>query len=555
MRSNHYLGFGKTIGERILYVATLNEQWVALMSWASATLHIECRDKWIGWDDLARRKRLNLVVNNTRFLVLRNIPNLASKALALNCRRLSPDWQESYGHPVVLAETFVDPSAFKGTCYKAAGWVDIGFTKGFQRTRNNWYENHGNRKKMFVKPLIRSPQNLLATPFFKENSHSKGVFMIDVKKLPIEGRGGLLDVIKTVSDPRSRRGKRHSQASVLAISACAILSGARSYRAIWQYGKKLSIKQLKRLRCRRDTPPSLSTFERVLQSIDAHEFDLKVNAWLLEVAGGQMKKIAVDGKSLRGSHDGDKKHVHLLSALMHEEKITVAQRDVDGKTNEITQFKPLLKDLPLEGAIVTADPMHCQVDHVKFLVEEKKADFIFTVKGNQKSLLEWVQEITELSKPLETATLSRKGHGRIDCHHLETFVPDQEQMLRQTRFPHIAQVFKITRTSERQTTKKTTSETRYAITSLNTDAANSEDLLMTQVGHWSIEAGHFVRDDTLGEDRSRIRKGSGPQVMATLRNMSIGIIRVSGGKSIAEAIRHFSWERKTQALRAIGCAR
>jgi len=373
--------------------------------------------------------------------------------------------------------------------------------------------------------------------------------------LPIEGRGGLVDVIKTIADQRARRGRRHSQVSVLAIAACAMLSGARSYRAIWQYGNKLSLKQLGRLRCRRKTAPSLSTYERVLQSVNADEFDEKINAWLLQVAGGVMKKVAVDGKALRGSRDGKKRHVHLLSALMHDEKITVAQKQVDTKSNEITAFRPLLEALPLEGAIVTADPMHCQVDHVRFLVEQKKAHFIFTVKDNQKSLLEWIREITDLSRPTETATLTRKGHGRIDSHYLEAFTPNDEQAAEQTRFPYITQVFKLTRTSENQTTEKKTEETRFAITSLDAKAANSEDLLMTQIGHWSIESGHYVRDDTLGEDRSRIRKGAGPQVMATLRNLSIGVIRVSGGKNIAEAVRHFSWEKKSEALRAIGCAR
>ena len=95
-------------------------------------------------------------------------------------------------------------------------------------------------------------------------------------------------------------------------------------------------------------------------------------------------------------------------------------------------------------------------------------------------------------------------------------------------------------------------ETRYFITSLTHDQANSQDLLLTQVGHWSIEAGHYIRDDVMGEDRSRVRKGAGPQVMATLRNLSIGIIRKSGGTNIAEAVRHFSWESKNQAIRTMG---
>ena len=127
-----------------------------------------------------------------------------------------------------------------------------------------------------------------------------------------------------------------------------------------------------------------------------------------------------------------------------------------------------------------------------------------------------------------------------------------EQSAEQARFPYINRVISLTRSSENQTTKKATNETRHFITSLTPEQATSQDLLLTQVGHWSIEAGHYIRDEVMGEDRSRVRKGAGPQVMATLRNLSIGIIRKSGGTSIAEAVRHFSWENKNQAIRAMG---
>ena len=127
-----------------------------------------------------------------------------------------------------------------------------------------------------------------------------------------------------------------------------------------------------------------------------------------------------------------------------------------------------------------------------------------------------------------------------------------EQSAEQARFPYINRVISLTRSSENQTTKKATNETRHFITSLTPEQATSQDLLLTQVGHWSIEAGHYIRDEVLGEDRSRVRKGAGRLVMATLRNLSIGIIRKSGGTSIAEAVRHFSLENKNQAIRAMG---
>ena len=163
MAAEHYLGFGKSAGERVHYVATIGDEWVGLIAWAAASLAVECRDSWIGWDNLAKSKRLSLVVNNTRFLVLKRIPNLASKILSQNLRRLSNDWQAFYGHPVVLAETFVDPSRFIGSCYLAAGWHCIGTTKGFGRTNSDqWYEKHGQQKKMFVRELAKNSRALLS---------------------------------------------------------------------------------------------------------------------------------------------------------------------------------------------------------------------------------------------------------------------------------------------------------------------------------------------------------------------------------------------------------
>jgi hypothetical protein len=380
MRQHHYLGFGKTAGESILYVATVNGIWLGLLGWAAAALHVRVRDEWIGWDAIAKKQRLHFITNNVRFLVLPNvhIKNLASKILSLNIRRLSSDWQKFYGHPILLAESFVDPSRFKGTCYLAAGWKPLGKTDGFGRNPRGSYVEHGNPKIVFIRSLVKDAQRLLSDSYFEVKDNQEKVFMIDVKKLPLEKKGGLIDVLRTVQDQRSRQGRRHSQISVLGISTCAMLSGARSFSAISEWSNNLSSKQLRRMRCRRGKPPSESTIERVLQKIDAEEFDTKINDWLFRVTNASGKGLAVDGKTLRGSHDGNKKPIHLLSALLHEEKVVIAQRNVESKTNEITQFKPLLQNLPLEGMVVTADPMHCQREHARFLVIDKKADLIIS---------------------------------------------------------------------------------------------------------------------------------------------------------------------------------
>src|SRR3972149_482081 len=128
MRRHHYLGFRSLVGESIRYVAESQGQWLALLGWAAAALKCTVRDKWIGWPPFLKSQGLKLIANNSRFLILPQIhvPNLASRILSLNLRRLSQDWTTVYVHPIWLVETFVDPRFFKGACYKAAGWIFLG---------------------------------------------------------------------------------------------------------------------------------------------------------------------------------------------------------------------------------------------------------------------------------------------------------------------------------------------------------------------------------------------------------------------------------------------
>lgn len=158
----HYLGQPKLVGEHLKYLAYLNGQVVACISWASAAWKIKSREKFIGWDESTKRKKLYLIANNTRFLILPwiRVKHLASKVLALNLKRLSDDWQNIYNHRVYLVETFVDTSRFKGTCYKAANWQHVGQTSGTAKKGNN-YLYHGQPKAVYLYPLHRNFRRLL----------------------------------------------------------------------------------------------------------------------------------------------------------------------------------------------------------------------------------------------------------------------------------------------------------------------------------------------------------------------------------------------------------
>ena len=391
----HYLGCRPLIGESIRYVAFWQRQPAAVLGWASATLHNAARDEFIGWDAETRRHRLHRVVSNVRFLMLPSVSerHLASRILAANLRRLGSDWQRAYAHPVWLAETFVDPSRFQGTCYRASNWMELGQTSGWSRSGFR-YQRNDRPKIIFVYPLVARAVERLRDPQNREVPIVGEVKpMLDVEKVPLQGEGGLFDVLQEIPDPRDRRGLRHSSRFILAITICAKLSGARSLEAIAQWAEDQPIEVLKRLGCRGRRPPSEPTLRRLLKRIDPEELDRRLNQWTAQQTDLEGKGIAIDGKTVRGSRDKEEPPVHLVGAIVHGEGLVVAQTRVADKTNEIKSVEPLLENLPIEGAVVTGDAMYAQKEVAKYVVEQKKADYVFTVKDNQPTLKKDIEDL------------------------------------------------------------------------------------------------------------------------------------------------------------------
>lgn len=417
MQRYHYLGNSPLVGESLRYGAWLDGELVALLGWAGATLHNAARDRYIGWDDARRQARLHLVVNNGRFLILPWVRqhNLASRVLGANLRRLSADWQAVYGHPVLLAETFVDRARFRGTCYRAANWICVGQTKGWSR-HGPRYEEHKNPKEVLLYPLHQRALGQLRAPLTKPGrvkDEEKMKPKLDVTNLPLEGEGGLFSVLSTVSDKRKRRGIRHSLQSILAVATCAVLAGQRSFLAIEEWARDQSKEILKRLGCRYGRPPSERTFRRVLKNrVDPEEVDEKLGLWVaaqqptLEGMG-----VALDGKTARGSRDGEAKGMHLLSAVVHGSGVVVAQMRVSEKTNEIPCVKPVLSELNLAGAIVTADSLHTQKETARHLVEEKRADYVLTVKDNQPTMRKDIKDQFDFEQQEAERLHKAKGLG------------------------------------------------------------------------------------------------------------------------------------------------
>jgi hypothetical protein len=387
MERFHYLGDAALVGESLRYLAQLDGALVALLSWGAASLRNAPRDGYVGWDEATRKANLGRVVNNQRFLILPwgRRPHLASRVLAANLRRLSRDWEEAYGHRVVLAETFVDTARFRGTCYRASNWIQVGETKGWSKS-GGAYRFHGQPKSVWLYPLARDFKAQLCTAA-GTSTQKEGTMVLDVEKLPLHGQGGLFEILCGIPDPRQRRGVRHTIQSLLATAICAVLAGARSFTAMGEWAAEQSKETLQRLGSKRGKSPSERTYRRLFDSLDVEELDRRTGSWVAEQQRLQAGAgLALDGKTVRGSGDGDQGALHLLSAIVHGSGAVVAQVAVESKTNEITQVEPLLDGLDIQGAVVTADALLTQKKIARYLVQKKDADYVLTAKDNQPTL-------------------------------------------------------------------------------------------------------------------------------------------------------------------------
>lgn len=357
-----------------------------------------------------------------------------------------------------------------------------------------------------------------------------------------EDADDLLEQLSSVPDSRHRRGRRHALVSVLAISAAAVVGGARSLTAIGEWAADAPQDVLAELGARRHGPsgryvaPHEATIRRALALVDADALDTAIGSWLAgrtQGAGSSRRRaLAVDGKTVRGTCDPQGQGVHLMAALDHATGAVLGQVDVDGKTNEITRFQPLCDRIDLAGAVVTADAMHTQRDHAEYLVADRDADYVLLVKNNQPGLHAPLAALPWRGIPTCQCDTDR-GHGRIERRALKVAT------VAGLRFPHAAQAFQLNRQVRDLHGRLTHVETVLGVTSLTAEQASAAQLAVYIRGHWRIENRlHWVRDVTFAEDVSHVRTGNTPRAMASLRNLVIGALRLAGHTNIAAGLRH-----------------
>lgn len=399
MENHHYLKSDTLVGEQLRYVAEVDGEWLALLSWSAAANHLKDREQWIGWDISQRRRRLALVANNARFLILpaaADCPNLASRVLALCCERLADDWQEIYAHPVLAAESFVDSQLFRGTCYKAQGWTLLGETKGSGRSRQDYYTAHGRPKQLWMRELRPKARAILGAECLPADLQHVEDAVIPRCDVTSEEIRKLLVLCRQVPDWRAKKGKDYSLHCLLAIMVMATLSGVvRGQRDLAAFASKLTPFQLRTLGSYRKRDgtrdyPKETTFQRILAKLDAQAFERILIQWQLQRAGQNADdQIAIDGKAQRGStpHVEDEQKAQLVSAQSQPSGKVLGTVAVEKKSNEIPAARTLLEKLgPLDGKLLMLDALHCCQQTMRQAHQDNGADFLIPVKGNQPEL-------------------------------------------------------------------------------------------------------------------------------------------------------------------------
>lgn len=327
MARHHYLGALPKIGETIWYVATWCMQWVALVGVSAAALKCGVRDRWIGWDFRIQYDRLRLIANNSRFLILPEWrrPNIGSRVLSLTERRIVADWQARFAHPLLLLETFVDPSRFHGGVYRAANWIELGLTRGYRRTRDGYSAEADLPKRVFVRPLCKAPCARLTHPN-RDYLQLTGVPRI---MLNAEQMRALPQCFSMIADPRRAQGRRHRLPVVLGIAAGAILCGMKGYKAIHDWAKSLGPKARERFGCRKEegsyVVPSLFVIRDCLVRIEPDALDRALNIWN-QSWGVQDEALAMDGKTMKNAIDESGNQIHIMSVVGHSSKTCYAQK-------------------------------------------------------------------------------------------------------------------------------------------------------------------------------------------------------------------------------------
>jgi hypothetical protein len=430
MEQEHYLGKDNAVGQVLRFVAEYQGAWVALLTFCSAALHLKPRDRFLHW--LARQvsQRRHLIAQNSRFLILPSTgrwPNLASRVLKLVCARLPEDWQNQFGHPVLWAETFVDPQRFRGTCYQAAGWQPLGQTQGFERCGQDFYVDAQHPKELWVRSLHPKALEQLRAELLAPELEGEGRPLppaVPIATGQVEGLWAF--VYAQLTDPRKPRGVRHPIASLVCVASLAVAAGCQSPHAIAEFAQSLNHGQRRRLRCRprRGEPrrydvPSERTFRRLLKTISPEQLRQSFSAWMASLDPEPVTVLHLDGKVLRNAEPApaalaQDPALAQAAAILDtpselqkpkaEKALTLVNFQTPGQrvidqiavprdTNEEAAVAAHLPQMDLTGVTVIGDAAHTVKANCRQITQGQGGDYLFFLKGNQPHALAKAQQL------------------------------------------------------------------------------------------------------------------------------------------------------------------
>ena len=307
---HHYLHNATLVGEQLRYVATYKGRWLAVATWSAATFHLKDRDEFIGWESEQRRRRLPLLANNSRLLVLPegHSPNLISRFMKLMLGRLSQDWLERWGHPLALVESFVDPQLYQGTAYKVSGWSHLGKTAGWKRDAADFYLKHDAPKQIWVRELVKKACVKLRAPQLPPEWAMVEEAARAHCTTPVKEIRSLRDSVRQEL-PEFRRAQAlgYPLAGMICLMVMALATGVRQGpEDLAQFADTLTQAQLRALGFRQDRHtrlyrcPKKTTFTRVLAGVDAAKLQPILLDWQRRRTGPiQDSLVVIDGKKMR----------------------------------------------------------------------------------------------------------------------------------------------------------------------------------------------------------------------------------------------------------------
>jgi hypothetical protein len=394
---HHYLHNLTLVGEHLRYAVIHKGQWLAVATWSAAAFHLKDRDQFIGWSLEQCCRRRGLLANNSRLLVMPDChwPNLISRFMKLMLAQLSADWEQRWGHPIVLVETFVDPRFYQGTAYKVSGWSHLGRTAGWKRDADDFYEKNQAPKQIWVRELVKKACVQLRAAELPPAWAKVEQTLPPRCTTKVEEIRSLREAVRAeIPEFRRAEALAYPIAGMVCLLVMAVAQGViGGPQDLANYADTLSQAQLRALGFRRDGDtgdtrcPKKTTFGRVLHQVDDDALERVLLRWQDQILGPNQDRIVIiDGKKIR--HGG----VEIVNAVNSQGRF-LGSVVTESKSNEIPAGRHLLRKVDVLGKIVLADALHTQDDTARQILYEQGGDYLLTVKGNQPTLQKTLQSL------------------------------------------------------------------------------------------------------------------------------------------------------------------